>query len=438
MTDESRRRLLRTAGMGLGIGATASVLAACGSDTGPVTIESSTRTVVASVSATASGPQNSARIDAAITEAGRTGADVLIPGGTYDFTGFSFPRGGEVSIRGAGRGATVLRNIAQGASVTAHGDPGGPYSPSWSLSHLTLDASTRDDTTGLDVLLSTGFTVSDVDIVNHRTGVLHKSAWACQYADVRVSDCDIGWRFPTSQFTPSAPVTLTNCHAIETGTAVEIEDGIECLLWNGGDWSGCGTGMVVTGNEVRAVRLQAINFERIENEDVIVGADAAGPAGLSLVSCRFFRTSRGLVSIRYRRGQAFTVTDCSWTDYRTAIVQEGTAGSLVAMANATSLVENFIDRSGTIVLNEPFVATAGADIAQVSFAGTTVLHSVSAPEGVQTKFVSGEGKRSISDDDFPNLRPAPGWTAVVEDTRSGTVRHAVRGSDGWRVSAPYQ
>lgn len=438
MTDESRRRFLRSAGVGLGIGASASIVSACSTDSAPMAVDSSTRTVVATVSTEASGPQNSAQIDAAIAEAIRTGADVLIPGGTYDFTGFSFPADGRVAIRGAGRGATVLRNIAQGASVTAHGDPGGPYSPSWLLSHLTLDASTRDKTTGLDVLLSTGFTVSDVDIVNHRTGVQHKSAWACQYADVKVSNCDIGWRFPTSQFTPSAPVTLSNCHAIETGTAAEIEDSLECLLWNGGDWSGCGTGMVVTGNEVRAVRLQAINFERIENEDVIVGGDAAGPAGLSLVSCRFFRTTRGPVSIRYRRGQSLTVSDCSWTDYRTAILQEGTAGSLVATANATSLVQNFLDRTGTILLNEPFVATAGADTAQVSLTGTSILHSVSAPEGVQTKFVSGDGKRTISDADFPSLRPAPGWTAVVEDTRAGTVRHAVRGSDGWRVSAPYQ
>ncbi|OLT48639.1 hypothetical protein BJF87_19580 [Gordonia sp. CNJ-863] len=423
--------------MGLGLGATASVLASCSTDTAPVAVESSTRTVVATVSTEASGSQNSARIDAAIAEAHRTGADVLIPGGTYDFTGFSFPNDGRVSIRGAGRGATVLRNIAQGASVTAHGDTGGPYSPSWTLSHLTLDASTRDETAGLDVLLSTGFTVNDIDIINHRIGVLHKSAWACQYTDIRVSNCDIGWRFPTSQFTPSAPVTLSNCHAIESGTAVEIEDAIECLLWSGGDWSGCGTGMVVTGNEVRAVRLQAINFERIVNEDVIVGGDATGPAGLSLVSCRFFRTSRGPVSIRYRRGQSLAVSDCSWTDYRTAIAQEGTAGSLVATANAASLVENFIDRTGTIVPNEPFVATAGTDTARVSFTGTSVLHSVSAPEGVQTKFVSGEGKRTISDADFPSLRPAPGWTAVVEDTRTGAVRHAVRGTDDWRVSAPY-
>ena len=437
MTDESRRRLLRTAGIGLGIGASASVLAACGTDTGPVTVESSTRTVVAAVSSTASGPENSARIDAAIAEAGRTGSDVLIPGGTYDFTGFSFPATGGVSVRGAGRGATVLRNIAQGASVTAHGDAGGPYSPSWSLSHLTLDASTRDGTTGLDVLLSTGFTAFEIDIVNHRTGVLHKSAWACRYADVRVSDCTIGWRFPPTEFTPSAPVMLSNCHALGCETAAHMEDAIECLLWNGGDWSGCGAGLVVTGNEVRAVRLQAINFERIENEDVVVGGEATGPAGLSLVSCRFFRTSRGPVSVRYRRGQALTATDCIWTDYRTVIEQGDTAGSLVATANATSLVEKFIDRAGTIHPNEPFVATAGAATARISSTGTSILHSVSAREGVQTKFISGEGRRTVTDEDFPSLRPAPGWTAVVEDTRDGTVRHAVRGSGDWRVSPPY-
>ena len=48
-----------------------------------------------------------------------------------------------------------------------------------------------------------------------------------------------------------------------------------------------------------------------------------------------------------------------------------------------------------------------------------------------------QARAKLNGEDFPSLRPAPGWTAVVEDTRDGTVRHAVRGSGDWRVSPPY-
>ncbi|MDF0530645.1 hypothetical protein P0W64_13795 [Tsukamurella sp. 8F] len=434
--DESRRRFLRSAGLGLGTAAGLSVVASCSPDPVATPVDLRARAVLADLSSSSSADDNSARITAALEQGARSGAEVVVPGGVFDHSGFTLPNDGQVSMRGMGRSATRLRNRSVAASITAHGKPGGPYCPGWSISGLTLDAATDARTVGLDVALSTRFSARDIDIRGHGVGVAHMSSWACQYSDVSVFDCETGWRFPTTRFTPSSPVTLTNCNSFDNETAVQVDDAVESLLWDGGDWSGCTNGIRILGNEVRTVRFGGINFERIKNEDVVVGTDTTGPAGVTFSACRFFRTTPGKVSIRYERGEGLNLTGCRWTNYSTAVEQQDSAGTLLMSGNSTSRVRGLLDRAGQTIDEGAFVSSAGNDLAQVSLTGTSLFHSVSASEGVQTKFVSGPGRTTVSDADF-RTRPAPGWTAVVENTDDGTLRHAVRGSKGWRTSAAY-
>jgi hypothetical protein len=436
--DRGRRGLLTASAVALGAGVAAVATSCQNAAAKPVEIEVSARSVAAKLSTSGDPKANTDALNAAIAESVTVGTDVVLPGGEYGFRGMTLPVKGRVDVRGAGRGLTVLRNEGTEPSITAHGVPGGTeYLSDWAVSGLTLTAPRRQPAlVGLSVTLASRFSVRDVAVFRHGVGVRHESGWDCGYDGVSVGDSGIGWQFPANDYAPSSPVGLRNCSAVECDTAVLIENGVDVLEWVGGDFSGCGRGAVILGNESRSISLHGINFERIKGEDLVVGDAKTGPAAVTVNGCRFLRTVKGTVSVRYVRGDALTFTSSRWTKYRTAVDQGPGSGSLVLNTSTGFEVDQFVTSNGGTQDEGVLNASAGSFSLLLSLKGTSELPAVAGNEGVTTKVISGPGRRTASDRDFA-IPPRVGCTAILRDETDGSVRHAVRGVTGWFVSAPY-
>jgi hypothetical protein len=309
-------------------------------------------TLLAEVSTSNTAAQNTAAIQAAITTEGSSGLGVRLPGGTYDHDGIVLPAAGKVTICGAGRGRTILRNVhATNPSFTARGTAGGPYCPEWKLEGLTLSASARrTNQIGLDVELSHLFTVRDISITGHYYGVSHKSAWDCTFDTVNVNTCSTGWFFPVPVYTSASPVNVINGSAWGCDTAVYIADGLECLNWVGGDFAQSILGLVVLGNATRTLNFSGVNFEGMTNECVTIGDGTTGPSAITFDSCRFLKTGTANVrAVQFVRGAGVAMTGCWFSGYTTAILQDSTSGDFTydACSIASAQVGTFFtDRDG--------------------------------------------------------------------------------------------
>lgn len=432
------RRGLLTAAAAAALGAGVAAAATSGKPSS-VEVEVSARSVQAKLSSTADAKANTAALNAAITESTSAGADVVLPGGEFGFVGMTLPTKGGVNIRGAGRGITVLRNEGADPSVTAHGTPGGTeYLSDWAISGLSLTSANRQpNQVGLSIKLANRFSVRDVAVIGHGIGVRHESGWDGGYDGVSVSKSGTGWLFPHTDFAPSSPVGLRNCSAVTCDVAVLVESGVETLEWVGGDFSECGRGMLLFGNDTRSISLHGLNFERIRGEDITIGDAKTGPAAISVNGCRFLRVTKGPVSVRFIRGDGLSFVSSRWTNYGTAVEQSPDSGQLVVNTSTGFDVDQFVTSNGQVQPQGVLNASAGQFSMLLSLDAASVLPAVIGREGVATKVLSGPGKRTAVDQDFA-IPPAVGSTAVLRDETDGSVRHALRGVTGWFVSAPYQ
>jgi hypothetical protein len=404
----------------------------------PVEITVSARSVQPDLSTAAPAQANTDALNSAIAQSATAGADVVLPGGEYGFLGVTLPDGGGVAVRGAGRGVTVLRNEGAAPSVTAHGRPGGTsWMSDWTVSGMTLtSADRRRGLIGLSVTLAHRFTISEVTVVGHDVGVRHESSWDGGYEDVSVTTSTTGWLFPRTAYAPTAPLGMRNCSAVECDSGAIIENAVEALEWIGGDFSVCGRGFVLSGNDTRSISLHGLNFERIRNEDVVIGDANTGPAAIGFHGCRFLRVDKGPVSVRFLRGDGIVFSGSRWTNYGTAVDQGRDSGNLIVNSSSGFEVDRFIATGDRVQPQGVLNASTGSASLFLSLDAASVLPAVVGTEGVATKVLSGDGKRSVADDDFA-IPPAIGSTAVVRDTADGSVRHAIRGVTGWFVSAPY-
>lgn len=432
------RRGLLTASAAAVVGAGVAAAGTACQKSPAVEVAVSARSIQPQLSSSAGAKANSDALNAAIAESTTTGADVVLPGGDFPIEGVTLPSEGGVTMRGAGRGLTVLRNQGGMPSVTAHGVPGGDtWMSDWEVSGLTLATSGREpDQVGLSVKLAHRFTVRDLSVTGHGIGVRHESSWDGGYDGVSVSECGTGWLFPKTDFAPASPLGLRNCSAVECDVAALVENGLETVEWVGGDFSQCGRGMLLFGNDTRSISLHGLNFERIRGEDVVVGDADTGPAAITFSGCRFLRTNKGPVSVRFVRGDSLTFTSSRWTLYGTAVEQGPDSGRLVVSTSTGYDVDQFVTSGGSVQPEGVFNASAGQNSLVLTLDGPSVLPAVVATEGVATKVLSGPGRRTAIDGDFA-IPPVVGSTAVLRDTNDGSVRHAVRGVTGWFVSAPY-
>lgn len=432
----SRRGFLAATAVTVGAGVTAT---ACQkSAAAPIGLDGIGRNVLAEVSSDADPGANTRALEAAVGQAAASGVKVILPGGEFGFHGVRLPPKGRVTIEGAGRGVTVLRHEGSAPAVTAHGEPGGDeYLSDWSLSGVSLvTASRQPEQPALSVKLANRFSVSDVAIRGYGVGVRHESGWDAGYDGVSVADCGIAWHFPATNYAPSSPLGLRNCSAVNCDTAASVDNSIDAVEWLGGDFSGCHRGMVILGDQTRSISLHGINFERIRDEDLVIGDDNAGPAAITVNGCRFFRVDKGAVSVRFVRGDALSFNGSRWTNYGTA-VEQGDASGLVVLNTSTGFdVERFVTARGQTHPEAVLTASSGTASMVLSLDDTSVLPAVAAVEGVATKILSGPGRTTVSDDDFA-IPPRAGSTAVLRDDTDGAMRHAIRGDAGWFVSMPY-
>lgn len=435
--DRGRRGFLAAASVALGAGVAATATACASSPQRATEVEVTARSIAPRLS-TAAGPQeNTDALNAALADSVTNGADVVLPGGEYQHFGVALPVSGRVNVVGAGRGVTVLRNMGTEPSISVPGEPGDDtYLSSWAISGLTLATGERGDQVGLSVRLASLFSVRDIDITDHGTGVRHESSWDCGYDGVSVGECGIGWLFPTTDFAPSAPVSLRNCSAWNCETSVLVEGAVEALEWVGGDFAGSGRGLSLFGADARNLSFHGINFERIRGEDVVVGDDVTGPAAVTISGCRFLREDSGLLSVRYVRGDALTITSSRWTNYGTAVEAGPNSGQLVVNASTGFEVDHMVMTAQQELPQGVLTAALGQFSMLLSVEGPSQLPAVVGTEGVATKVISGPGRRTVSDEDFA-MTPAPGWTCVVRNETDGSIRHGIRGVTGWFVSAPY-
>jgi hypothetical protein len=422
----------------VGAGVAAAATACSRADAGSVEVEVSARSVLAKLSAGADPKANTDALNAALAESIKVGADVVLPGGEFGFLGMTLPTKGRVNVGGSGRGVTVLRNEGTDPSVTAHGVPGGDeYLSDWAISGLTLTATKKQPAlVAVSVKLASRFSVSDISVFGHGVGVRHESGWDGGYDSVSVGKTGTGWLFPRSDFAPTSPVGLRNCSAWDCDTAVIVENGVETMEWVGGDFSGCGRGVLLYGNETRSISLHGINFERIRGEDLLIGDGDTGPASVTVHGCRFLRVAKGPVSVRFVRGDALTINSSRWTRYQTAVDQGPNSGGLVVNTSTGFEVDHFIAANGGVQAEAVLNASAGAHSLRLALDGPSIFPSVIGAEGVSTKVLSGPGRVTASDRDFA-VPPGVGCTCVLRNETDGTVRHAIRGVTGWFVSAPY-
>ncbi len=435
-TDRGRRGFLTASAVALGAGV--AVTACQSSPPPPVAQGTIARNVLADLSTSADPQTNSNALNKAIGEAASAGVHVILPGGEFGFLGTTLPTTGRVAIVGAGRGVTLLRNEGTAPSITAFGTPGGDqYLSDWSISGLTLVATSRQpEQVALSVKLANRFSVRDLVIRGHGIGVRHESGWDGGYDGVSVADSGIAWQFPTSNYAPSSPLGLRNCSAVNCDSAAVIENGVDALEWVGGDFSGCGRGMSIFGNDTRSISLHGINFERIRDEDLIVGDDKTGPATIAVNGCRFFRVDKGAVSVRFVRGEALSFASSRWNNYGTAVAQGDDSGLLVLNASTGFEVDQFISHRGGVQPDGVLNASVGEFSLRLSASDTSVLPALAATEGLATKVISGPSRDTVADDDFA-IPPRFGSLVVLRNETDGSVRHAVRSEAGWFVSAPY-
>ncbi|WP_131810915.1 hypothetical protein [Mycolicibacterium monacense] len=309
----------------------------------------------------ASPAANSAAIAAAIAEAQAVGGNVRIPAGEYEHEGFSLAAG--VSVFGDGLERTVLVNThPTNSSVRMVGRGGGEYLSGAEVHGMTLSAdSARPGQVGVMVLLARAVNVSQVHVTNHGIGVQHKASWAQLYSQVRVSDCTVGWHVPEpSPYTSSTPVTMIACHAVNCGTGLKVDDGLEGFLWLGGDMSRCSTGILLNGDQTRQLMFSGLNFEQISMDAIVVGR-SGGPAGVTFSNCRFFNDAGGgQRSVDYLRGTHLTFTGCRWTGFEVAIQQSDKTGPLLLFGCSVYKVTDFLDLNGTKRAVSPLLVTQGS------------------------------------------------------------------------------
>ncbi len=410
--------------------------------------------IIAQVDPAATAAANSQALNAAISAAVTSKGQVLIPGGTFAHQGITFPATGPVTVRGTGWANTTLVNTSATTPSVAVRGSGTTYCPRATLSDMTLSTNgIRATQVGIDVLLAQQLVVQNVQIDGHGIGVRHQASWEGIYLEVAVHGCGTGWWFPPpSPYTASAPVNLTNCSAVNcTTVAARIDDGVEALTWQGGDFSGSAAGLSVDGNQTRTLSFHAINFERIGGLDIAIGAAGGAPSALSFYGCRFLRTATGALSVRVIRADPVAFFGCRWTNYVSAIQQDNTTGEVTLAGNGSIQVTNFLTNSGKVYPRSPLMVSHPTSVSALGPAGTlfAAAYTMPPPAGANAKYTGGTVQlpnlyktpaagqpARVADTDF-TIAPGDGSTCLVFNTVDGTIRHAVRDYGTWRYSAPY-
>ena len=335
--------------------------------------------IIAKVYTSATSAQNSAAINTAISTAATNSGSVHIPSGTFNHEGFSAVDG--MTIFGDGIGRTVLVNThATNNSVNVVGAGGGEYVPGVCLYGMTLTTdAVRPDQIGVNILLCRTTEVSNIYITNHGVGVRHKSAWAQLYRSVRVENCTIGYHIPLPEpNVSSTPVTMIACHAISCGTGLQVDDGLECFLWAGGDLSRCDNGVVLNGNQTRGLKFDSVNFEQITNDDIIVGASGA-PTAITFNGCRFFHDAGGGPrSVSYAAGSGVVFIGCRWTGYTLAIQQSSSTGVLMLLGCSQFNVTDFLDLNTVkYTISAIIVSQSGSVLRKEDLVTPSSVHTLS-------------------------------------------------------------
>lgn len=215
----------------------------------------------------ASRATNTATLTTAIgVAAGRGGARVRLPAGTYQVANFTLPAG--VVLEGESRDSTILQSNQGGAVATIGGDAAG-------FAKLTLDGVTQ-------VALSVGvfadnrnrIVFDDVLIKRFETGIFRDGGMNCGWRELSLSDCVNGykayatddelafntWTGGRVELCSTVGIDLRHdgqdCDGNEiidvvfdtnTGTAVSLK-GVKAAALRGCDWTGNTTDLAILDN----------------------------------------------------------------------------------------------------------------------------------------------------------------------------------------------
>lgn len=389
------------------------------------------------MSTAATAADNSAFLVSALADARTSGADLIIPAGTYNTEGVVLgPTSGAYTVRGAGRDRTILMNThTSNPSLKLQGGTGGPYAPHVQVSDLTIQATAKNTgQVGIDVLLAVRFDFARLFVKNFDVGVRHEASWNAVYDQVTVVECNTGWLFPTTGFTPSSPMTMRNCSAITCTTGAKIDAGLEATNWIGGDFIQNATAINMPGADSRAVTFYNLNFERNTGDDVVIGDSTNGPSGVAFIGCRYLRHSGtpGVRSVHFQRGVGLKFDSCVWNNYALVMRQDTSAGTVVIENPATSTITQFMDSNGVNTSSAPLMVVQPNFPLRLAPNSLSTIRQVQASQGVATAYRSGAGKATIVDADFSPTPPPNGTLAIAFNTTDSTHRFFVRSNDVWR------
>jgi hypothetical protein len=191
------------------------------------------------------------------------GGTVWLPATTIDFTTLSVPQG--VLLRGAGRGATILRSTQATRVITLAGDRTG-------LADLTLDGvSLATGSVGIYAVGRTEPTLLDVEIKRFEQGLLMKGATRPNFFNLFISNCETGADLRGD----------TDAGFTGTGSALRT------LSWRGGKVDLCSVAGVLLSYEnalAEGLLLEDVDF------------DTNSGTALALNGARFLRLEGGRFS----------------------------------------------------------------------------------------------------------------------------------------------
>lgn len=135
----------------------------------------------------ASTATNTATLTAAIgSAAGRGGANVHIPSGTFQISVITIPEG--VVLRGESRDATILQSTQAGTVITISGDYAG-------LSQITIDGISQvGSSVGVLANDRDRMVMEDTLIKRFETGVERDGGTHSHWRNLTISDCDTGYK----------------------------------------------------------------------------------------------------------------------------------------------------------------------------------------------------------------------------------------------------
>lgn len=303
-----------------------------------------------------SASENSATIQKALNRA-KVGGRVVLGAGTYNHNGVSLPQG--VSLEGSGKGETFINNSGAFSSISAV-DTNFPFGESWSLSSLTLTASSITvGSIGIEATKVRGFSVRDVNIENHDIGIDETITWRGNYNGILIRDCNTGWRFnaaaPGETGTPNARYDV---HITDCDNGMVYDGGVDTIQWFGGAIERCENAIVIDPTTpIRQVLYCGYNLEEngTPTSQTIIqsGGATLGPDKLKFSSCRIFnptawKTANSLV-LDYVRASTVIFDDCKFYNFTNIADVSNTAGELVFYDYRTDNTDTLLTYQATTI-----------------------------------------------------------------------------------------